>query len=159
MRLSIILVIFLITGCFQQGMRVSSSFSNGDLIPVKYSCKGDNINPPINVSDLPNGVKSLALIIDDPDAPNGDWVHWVMWNIPLTGVKEGSAPGVQGVNSWGRNEYGGPCPPSGTHHYHFKIYALDTELDLPNSINKYDLEKAMNDHVLAKAELIGLFSK
>lgn len=130
------------------------------MIPVKYTCSGENINPEISISGIPAETKSLALIMDDPDAPSGDFVHWVMWNILTDGkISENSAPGVQGVNDFGENKYGGPCPPSGTHHYHFKIYALDTKLELPAETDKQGLLKAMEGHVLASGELVGLFKK
>lgn len=130
------------------------------MIPVKYTCSGENINPEISISGIPAETKSLALIMDDPDAPSGDFVHWVMWNILTDGkISENSAPGVQGVNDFGENKYGGPCPPSGTHHYHFKIYALDTKLELPTETDKQGLLKAMEGHVLASGELVGLYMK
>ena len=143
-------------------MKLSSVFKEGEKIPEKYTCKGDDVNPPLKISDIPLGTKSLVLIMDDPDAPMGTWDHWMMWNIPVINeIKEDSVPkgAVQGINSWKRNDYGGPCPPSGTHRYYFKLYALDTMLNLSESSNKKELERAMNGHIVAEAKLMGVFSK
>ncbi len=161
MNKSILLLILLITGCINHNMIISSpSFNNNEFIPKKFTCIGDNINPELIINQLPNNTKSIALIMDDPDAPMGTWVHWVVWNIkPTRIIKENSNQGVVGVNSWGKNEYGGPCPPSGTHHYHFKVYALDITLNLSINAGKNELEKAMKGHVIESGELIGLFSK
>jgi Raf kinase inhibitor-like YbhB/YbcL family protein len=139
----------------------SSAFENNKLIPVKYSCDGDEVNPPLTINDVPLGTKTLVLIVDDPDAPRGTFDHWIVWNIPPTGkIEEHSVPGTEGLNSAGQRSYIGMCPPSGTHRYFFKIYALDTELTLkPNATNKKDLEKAMQGHILAKGELIGLYKR
>jgi len=143
-------------------MKISSPvFENNENIPDKYTCKGEDINPPLTIENIPENTKSLVLIIDDPDAPIGIWVHWIVYNMPANTARiaENSAPGIQGRNSWGRNEYGGPCPPSGTHRYFFKLYALDTELDLGEEATKQVVEGAMTGHILEKTELIGLFSK
>lgn len=138
----------------------STAFAQGESIPVKYSCDGDDISPPLTWSDPPEGTQSLALIMDDPDAPGGTFVHWVVYNIALTErIGEGAIPGTQGMNDFGKQGYGGPCPPSGTHRYVFKLYALNENLDLPEGLSKEDLEKAMADHVLAQTELIGLYAK
>lgn len=138
----------------------SSAFGANEMIPAKYSCKGENINPPLSIGRIPEGTQSLALIMDDPDAPNGDFVHWVMWNIPVGGtIAENSAPGDQGLNGKKENKYTGPCPPSGTHHYHFKVYALDTKLTLVSGTNKTALMKAMEGHILSSGELVALFKK
>ncbi len=138
----------------------SPEFENGKMIPRKFTCEGDDINPTLIIEDIPAGTKSLALIVDDPDAPMGTGVHWVSFNIPVVSqIDEDRIPGKQGINDFGRNDYGGPCPPSGTHRYFFKIYALDTVLDLNEGINKQALEDAMEDHILNKAELIGLYKK
>lgn len=140
----------------------SSAFQHNQLIPSKYACDGENINPPLTFSDVPADAKSLALIMDDPDAPVGTWVHWTIWNIPpgAEGIEENSKPkGIEGTTSFGKPGYGGPCPPSGTHRYFFKLYALDTTLSLDQKAKKEDLEKAMEGHTLAKSELIGLYSK
>ncbi len=138
----------------------SPKFENGNKIPRKFTSEGDNINPTLIIEDIPAGTKSLALIVDDPDAPMGTWVHWVSFNIPVVSqIDEDSIPGKQGINDFGRNDYGGPCPPSGTHRYFFKLYALDNVLDLNEGINKEALEEAVGGHILDKAELIGLYKK
>jgi hypothetical protein len=139
----------------------SSAFENNKVIPVKYSCDGDEVNPPLTINDVPLGTKTLVLIVDDPDAPRGTFDHWIVWNIPPTGkIEERSVPGTEGLNSDGQRSYIGMCPPSGTHRYFFKVYALDTELELnPNATRKKDLEKAMQGHILAKGELIGLHKR
>jgi Raf kinase inhibitor-like YbhB/YbcL family protein len=138
----------------------SPEFENGKKIPRKFTCEGDDINPTLIIEDIPVGTKSLALIVDDPDAPMGTWVHWVSFNIPVVSqIDKDSIPGKQGINDFGRREYGGPCPPSGTHRYFFKLYALDTVLDLNEGINKKALEDAMKGHILDKAELFGLYKK
>jgi Raf kinase inhibitor-like YbhB/YbcL family protein len=138
----------------------SSAFKNSELIPKKYTGDGEDINPPINIKGIPDGTKSLVLIVDDPDAPMGTWIHWVMWNIQTRNrIDEDSAPGAQGRNSWDKNSYGGPDPPSGTHRYFFKVYALDTTLNLEKTATKNDVEKAMKEHILAKGELVGLYHR
>jgi len=130
------------------------------LIPRKYTCDGRDVNPSLNIEDLPKETKSLVLIVDDPDAPMGTWVHWVVWNIPpAKEILEDSVPGTEGVNDFQRHSYGGPCPPSGTHRYFFKVYALDAKLELSPNSRKRDLEKAMEGHILAKGEIIGLYSR
>jgi hypothetical protein len=138
------------------------------MIPAKHTCDGPDVSPSLTWSDPPAGTKSLALISDDPDAPVGTWVHWVMWNIPAdTRALEESVPKKeslpngtkQGTTDFRRIGYGGPCPPSGTHRYFFKLYALDTTLNLPASTTKKDLEKAMQGHILAQAELMGKYRR
>jgi len=139
----------------------SPVFESNKLIPAKYSCDGDDVNPPLTVENVPEDAKSLVLIIDDPDAPMGVWNHWLVWNIPAgtREIEENSVPGVQGKNTGGRRRYGGPCPPSGTHRYFFKVFALDVELDLDAGAKKKDVENAMRGHVLAKGELLGLYHR
>ena len=138
----------------------SPEFENGNKIPRKFTCEGDDFNPKLIIEAIPAGAKSLALIVDDPDAPMGTWVHWVSFNIPvISQIDEDSIPGKQGINDFGRKDYGGPCPPSGTHRYFFKLYALDTVLDLNEGINKEALEEAVEGHILDTAELIGLYKK
>jgi hypothetical protein len=148
----------------QKNMKLTSSaFENNGIIPQKYACDGENINPPLKISEVPEGVKSLALIVDDPDAPMGTWVHWLVWNIDpsISTIEENSVPTgtIKGLNDFKKNSYGGPCPPSGTHHYHFKLYALDKMIDLNDSSAKKELEKAMEDHILDWAELVGLYQR
>lgn len=138
----------------------SPAFSENGMIPDKYTCKGENINPELNIKDIPKDAKTLVLIVDDPDAPDRTFDHWMMWNIPVTDkIAEGSAPGKEGKNGKKENKYTGPCPPSGTHHYHFKVYALNKELDLPKDIDKTELLNAMGPHIVAKGELVGLYKK
>jgi len=142
-------------------MKLSSpEFKHNESIPKKFTCQGQDINPALIIEDIPKNTQSLALIMDDPDAPGGMWVHWVVFDIPvISRIEEDSIPGKQGINDFRRKDYGGPCPPSGTHRYFFKIYALDTKLNLAEGINKSALEKAMQPHIIAKAELIGLYKK
>ena len=136
----------------------STAFEHNKLIPTKYTCEGDNVNPPLTIENIPDGTKSTVLIVDDPDAPMGTWDHWTVWNIPPTHrIEENTIPGTEGLNSARKHSYGGPCPPWGTHRYFFKVYALDAKLDLNPNSKKKDVEKAMQDHVLAKGELIGLY--
>jgi hypothetical protein len=138
----------------------SSAFEHNGLIPRKYTCDGEDVNPPITIENIPEGTQSLALTIDDPDAPMGTWDHWVVWNVPpKKEINENEVPGVEGINDFGKHSYGGPCPPSGTHRYFFKVYALDTKLNLNANSRKKDAEKAMQGHVLAKGELVGRYSR
>jgi len=142
-------------------MRLTSAeFNNNEFIPKKFTCEGEDINPALVIEDIPSNAKSLALIVDDPDAPMGTWVHWVVYNIPIISrIDEDSVPGEQGINDFRRQDYGGPCPPSGTHRYFFKIYCLDAELNLKAGLSKQELEKAMQGHVLQRAELVGLYKR
>ena len=139
----------------------SPAFQHNQAIPSKFTCEGEDKNPALTISDVPTGTKSLALIVDDPDAPGKTWVHWVVFNIPPTmqQISENSIPGKQGINDFGRLNYGGPCPPSGEHRYFFKLYALDTALNLKEGVTKKQLEEAMKGHTLSKAELVGLYRK
>jgi len=138
----------------------SPAFENNKSIPSKYTCDGDDVNPTLNIEGIPKETKSMVLIVDDPDAPMGTWDHWIVWNIPPTNkIEENSVPGTEGLNDFRKHSYGGPCPPSGTHRYFFKIYALDTKLDLNPNSRKKDVENAMKDHILAKGELVGLYSR
>jgi Raf kinase inhibitor-like YbhB/YbcL family protein len=140
----------------------SSAFQDGSNIPSKFSCDGPNTSPPLQISDVPAGAKSLALIVDDPDAPSGLFTHWVIWNISpqTTTIAEGNAPkGVHGTNDFGKSGYGGPCPPSGTHRYYFKVFALDRELDLPAGAKRGQLDAAMKGHVIAEGELVGRYTR
>ena len=140
----------------------SSAFQEGAEIPSKFTCDGADTSPPLQIADIPSEAKSLALIVDDPDAPSGLFTHWLVWNIPpqTSSVREGSAPkGVQGTNDFGKSGYGGPCPPSGTHRYYFKVFALDRELDLPFGAKRGQLDAAMKGHVVAQGDLIGRYSR
>ena len=145
-------------------LRISSTaFTHNGRIPSKYTCDGADVNPPLIMENVPNGANSLALIVDDPDAPAGTWVHWVVWNIrPSTKeIRENSVPegASQGITDFRRQKYGGPCPPSGTHRYFFKLYALDAMLTLGANAGKPAVERAMQGHILAQTELIGLYSR
>jgi Raf kinase inhibitor-like YbhB/YbcL family protein len=140
----------------------SSAFQEGATIPSKFTCDGADASPPLQVADIPSGARSLVLIADDPDAPSGLFTHWLVWNLsPQTStVAEGSAPkGVHGTNDFGKSGYGGPCPPSGTHRYYFKIFALDRELDLSSGAKRAQLDAAMKGHVVAQGELMGRYSR
>jgi Raf kinase inhibitor-like YbhB/YbcL family protein len=146
----------------------SSAFNNGSSIPDVYTCKGSDTSPALAWNDPPSGTKSFALIMDDPDASSGTWVHWVIYNIPASARGLQAAAPIQaqladgslnGVNSWSKLGYGGPCPPGGTHRYFFKLYALDAVLNLSSGANKGQLLSAMQGHILAQGELIGTFSK
>lgn len=146
----------------------SSAFAPGEPIPQKHSCDGDDISPPLRWSDPPHSTQSLALIADDPDAPAGTWVHWVLYNLPAQTLTlpqaippdaELADGGQHGQNSWKRLGYGGPCPPSGTHRYFFKLYALDIVLDLDAGKNREQLMAAMEGHILAQAEVMGTYSR
>ncbi|MCE9538947.1 MAG: YbhB/YbcL family Raf kinase inhibitor-like protein [Bacteroidetes bacterium] len=139
----------------------STSFPKDGLIPSKYTCDGTNLSPSLQIQDLPKGTKTMALIIHDPDAPmEGGITHWIVWNIPPTkSIPENLKGGIQGMNGANQTGYTGPCPPSGKHHYHFNVYALDTELLLSKNTNKDQLEKAMEGHILSEGNLIGLYER
>ena len=164
--LSIFIFIFGVLGRLEEikgggSMEITSpAFKHNEYIPVKYTCEGEDINPPLSISNIPEDAKSLALIMEDPDAPAGVWVHWVVFDMPVVSqVEENSVPGKPGITNSGQRDYHGPCPPSGTHRYLFKIYALDTKLNLKEGVSKGQLEKAMQGHILDKAELIGLYER
>jgi hypothetical protein len=138
----------------------SEAFAPYTSIPKKYTCDGENVNPPLTIGNIPKETKSLALIVDDPDAPIRTWVHWIVWNIPPSKkIKEKCIPGIEGINDFRQHHYGAPCPPSGTHHYHFKVYALNDMLDLKKDLTRHELEKAMSPHIIAFGELVGLYKK
>ncbi|MGA1869411.1 MAG: YbhB/YbcL family Raf kinase inhibitor-like protein [bacterium] len=146
----------------------SSAFKNKSAIPSRYTCDGANVSPPLAWEVVPEGVKSFALISDDPDAPVGTWFHWVYYNIPpeikslpenVAAEKKPAVGGMQGINDFRKIGYGGPCPPGGTHRYFFKIYALDTMLNLSPGATKKELVKAMEGHILGHAELIGTYKR
>jgi hypothetical protein len=142
-------------------MKITSpSFENSKPIPAKFTCDAENVNPSLNIEGIPSNAKSLALIVDDPDAPVGIWIHWVVYDMPVSPIiKENSVPGTLGITSSGKTNYSGPCPPSGVHRYFFKIYALDKKLNLPQGISKADLLKVMQGHILGEAELVGLYKR
>ena len=141
----------------------SPVFENNGSIPPKYTCDDRDVNPPLLIQGVPVNAKSLALIVDDPDAPRGMWVHWVVWNIDpkITEIREDSVPkgAVQGINDFRRYKYGGPCPPSGTHRYYFKLYALDIPLNLGINSEKEDLVDAMKGHIISQTQIIGTYKK
>jgi len=141
---------------------ISAVFKTEEAIPAKYTCDGMDLSPPLTFKDVPEGAESLALIVDDPDAPGGTWVHWVMWNIePSIGeISQGEQiKAEKGKNDFGKLNYGGPCPPRGTHRYYFKLYALDKRLNLREGSSKKPLEKAMEGHILGEAQLMGVYSR
>jgi Raf kinase inhibitor-like YbhB/YbcL family protein len=180
MALLTALLLVLATGCLSGGrkegggvmsLEVGSVFHNGEYIPKKFTCDGEDVNPPIYIGNLSEKAKSLVIIVDDPDAPIGTFTHWIAWNIPPVGeipeaipkrekVSE-PIPIVQGRNDFGKIGYGGPCPPRGhgVHHYHFKVYALDTELDLKPGATRKELEKAMEGHIIQWGEIMGLYER
>ncbi|MDO8519763.1 MAG: YbhB/YbcL family Raf kinase inhibitor-like protein [Deltaproteobacteria bacterium] len=143
----------------------SSAFDVNGLIPNKYTCDGRDVSIPLSWSGIPAGTKSITLIMDDPDAPVGTWDHWILFNMPSgttelpEDIKNLPAGTRQGKNSWGKTGYGGPCPPDKEHRYFFKLYALDSLLELKEGVAKKDLEKAMQGHILGKAELIGRYDR
>ena len=141
----------------------SSAFTEGSTIPKKYTCDGENVSPALEWSGIPRGTKSLALIVDDPDAPGSTFVHWVLYDIPAetTGLPEGvTGAGTQGKSSFGKTGYGGPCPPKGpAHRYFFKLYGLDTTLGLQGGATKADVEKAMQGHVLGQGQVMGKYGR
>ena len=146
----------------------SSAFKEGEMIPKQYTCDGADISPPLSWSNTPNGTKSFALVCDDPDAPMGTWVHWVMYNIPenvnhlpenVRHDKKLLDGTLQGITDFRRTGYGGPCPPGGTHRYYFKLYALDKMLDLAPGVTKEELLKAMEGHIITQAQLMGKYKR
>ena len=167
--LIMVVILFLTAGCKQETQEViqmgnlkltSPGFENNAEIPSKYTCDGQDVNPGLVIENIPQEAESLALIVDDPDAPIGTWVHWVVWNIALVSeINEDTVPGEQGINDFKKQAYGGPCPPSGIHRYFFKLYALDTKLELSSSATKKDLEDAMKGHIIEQTQLVGTYSK
>lgn len=140
----------------------SQEFAEFHSIPERYTCQGKNVSVPLTFRDFPKETVTYAIIVDDPDAPSGIFTHWVAWNIPVDqrGIKEGQEPPNEGKNSYNVIGYKGPCPPPGkTHRYFFKVFALDTVLDLPQGSTKEELEKAMKGHILDQAELVGTFQR
>jgi Raf kinase inhibitor-like YbhB/YbcL family protein len=145
-------------------MKITSpTFAGGGNIPSKFTCDGADANPALRFEGAPAEAKSLALIVDDPDAPSGLFTHWLVWNIDLktTAIEENSAPSnaIQGKNDFGKSGYGGPCPPSGTHRYFFKVFALDRQLDLPAGSKRAQLDEQMRGHIIGQAELMGRYSR
>lgn len=172
---ALVILLVLFSGCFQgettprdepvgaaQMSVQSAAFQQGQAIPRRYTCDGEDLSPPLSFSDVPAGARSLAIIMDDPDAPRGVFNHWIAWNI-LPGTRElgeGARIEMQGRNDFGVTRYRGPCPPQGpAHRYFFKAYALDTMLDLPGGVAREELEGAMEGHVLARGELMGTYGR
>lgn len=138
----------------------SKAFAENEMIPKKYTCDGSNVNPPLEISFIPNETVCLAIIMEDPDAPINIWSHWIVWNLPVTHhIIEDLHLGINGLNDFNKYFYCGPCPMSGIHKYVFRIFALDTLLDLKANTKKYNLEKAMAGHVLAYGELSGYYGR
>lgn len=145
----------------------SEAFAHGGAIPMRYTCEGKDLPPPLRWSGVPKGTRSLALIVSDPDAPRGTWYHWLVYEIPpkLSGLSADNEPNGlsravrHGLNSWQRTGYGGPCPPAGRHRYVFRLYALDRDLNLPREPRAAALRQAMRGHVIDEAELIGTYEK
>jgi Raf kinase inhibitor-like YbhB/YbcL family protein len=169
-------ILIFLAGCNQQNVApalegennmaihlTSTAFSEGENIPRLYTCDDKNVSPPLTWTNVPTNTISLALIIDDPDAPVGTWVHWVLYNLPsnLTGLEQGkSGSGIEGINDFKRSGYGGPCPPKGSNHrYYIKLYALDSVLNLKTGATKAQLESAMRGHILAQGQLMGKYGR
>lgn len=176
MTRAVILVILTLTltGCTHQPTPIltpttnttmqltSPDFSNGSAIPAQFTCDGGDQVPTLAIADVPAVAQSLALIVDDPDAPGGDFVHWLVWNIPPTATQLATpipSGAVEGTTGFGSTGYGGPCPPAGRHRYFFTLYALDATLDLPAGSRKAELEQALSGHVLARAQLLGTYQR
>ena len=138
----------------------STAFEQEGSIPAKYTCGGEEINPPLHIENIPDGTKTLAIIAEDPDTAKGIFDHWVAWNIPVKNdIAENSSPGISGINGSGKTGYHPPCPPTGNHRYYFHVYALDKALSLTTGANKEDLQIAMGNHILAKGCLMGRYEK
>jgi len=138
----------------------SPAFAENEFIPSKYTCEGINVNPPIKLGHLPATTKSLVIVVDDPDAPVNTWVHWIVWDIPVSHfIKENTQVGIEGINDFQHCGYEGPCPFSGIHKYHFQVYALDVLLSLPYGSRIRSLEKSMSGHILGFGETVGLYEK
>jgi Raf kinase inhibitor-like YbhB/YbcL family protein len=165
----ITLVIFFNIGCVEDQQNrfgnmklLSAAFEDGEAIPSEYTCDGSDISPPLSFSSIPENTKSLVLIVDDPDVSTGTWVHWLVWNIPANKSSFSKGENItfpQGKNDFENLNYGGPCPPSGTHRYFFKLYAVDTMLNINKGATKEQLESAMSGHIIEEAQLIGTYSR
>ncbi|MAG27174.1 YbhB/YbcL family Raf kinase inhibitor-like protein [Candidatus Pacearchaeota archaeon] len=140
----------------------SEAFGQDEPIPPEYTCDGSNMSPGLEISEIPREAKTMALIVDDPDAPGGTFVHWLVWNVPVAEsvkIAGGQQVGISGTNGFGNIGYGGPCPPSGEHNYFFKVYALSQELNLGEGAGKQQLLDAMEGHIVGQAELVGTYSR
>lgn len=143
-------------------MKVESpAFEQNQRIPKQYTCEGEDVSPPLNIKDIPKNAKYFAIIVEDPDAPTGTFDHWLAWNIPVKEqIPQHVKPPMEGRNHFGEVRYRGPCPPRGkAHRYFFKVFALDFKLSLPEGSTKYELEAAMKEHVVGKAEIIGVYQR
>lgn len=143
-------------------MRLSSpAFEDGAMIPIRYTCDGDDVSPPLHIDDTPSGTVTIGLLVDDPDAPGETWIHWLAFDIAPTSeiAEDVGSLGTAGVNSWGDPGYGGPCPPSGTHRYVHHVFALDAELGLAEGAHVSDVRAAMEGHILAEGVLTGLYRR
>lgn len=140
---------------------ICPEFGHESSIPSKYTCDGANVSPPLLITNVPATALSLALVVEDPDAPHGNFTHWLLWDIPVAveSIHENSAPGVEGMNDFGKVGYGGPCPPSGSHRYQFTLYALDRQLNLASGMSKATLKEAMSGHIVAQSELLGRYQR
>jgi Raf kinase inhibitor-like YbhB/YbcL family protein len=165
-------IIFLTTRCFILNVRImaaetapiqvtSSAFENEGAIPARYTCDGENINPPLHIGDIPELAKTLAIVVEDPDAPGGTFDHWLIWNLDPTDhtIPENTNPGISGTNSAGKTGYHSPCPPSGSHRYYFHVYALSEYLDLPPETDKRALQAAMEPLVIARGSIMGRYER
>lgn len=164
-RITAIFLLLISLRSYAMGFTIdSSAFTAGSFIPSRYTCEAEDVSPPLSWHNIPSKTKSLALIVDDPDAPRGTWVHWVVFNLPatitaLTEAADLPAGAINGKNSWHTNGYRGPCPPQGIHRYFFKLYALDTLLKLDAHADKAAVLSAMQGHVIVKSELMGKYQK
>ncbi|MCC6287399.1 MAG: YbhB/YbcL family Raf kinase inhibitor-like protein [Chitinophagaceae bacterium] len=143
------------------GFHISSPvFSNGGAIPARYTCEGEGVNPPLNTSNIPEGTQTLALIVEDPDAPGGTYDHWIVWDIePGMAIKENSNPGISGTNSSGKTGYHPPCPPAGSHRYYFHMYALNIKPDIPAGETKEKLLQVIQPYIIAEAVIMSTYEK
>jgi Raf kinase inhibitor-like YbhB/YbcL family protein len=167
-----LVIIFLVQGAPKQapapaeGKKIivsSTSFEEAGFIPSKHTCDGLDSSPPLSLINVPSETKSLVIIVDDPDAPAGTWTHWLVWNVDwkTTELKEGEIPteAKVGINDFGKNRYNGPCPPSGVHRYYFRVYALDTILDLPLTAKRAEVDKAIQRHIISQGALMGRYTR
>lgn len=138
----------------------SPAFEHGGDIPSKFTCDGTDVSPALEIANIPADTKTLALIVDDPDAPSKTWLHWLVYDIaPASLIEEDDVPGKQGMNDFGKKDYGGPCPPSGRHRYFFRLHALDSAPNLQEGASRKEVENAMEGHIIEKAELMGLYER
>jgi hypothetical protein len=145
----------------QQSLMITSpAFEAEGIIPAQYTCDGAEVSPPLHIEQIPDGAASLAMKVEDPDAPGGTFIHWLVWNInPAADIEAGALPGISGKNSAGKTGYHGPCPPSGRHRYYFHIYALDAKLELPAGAEAEEFEHALEGHVIAEGSIMGYYER